>query len=459
MAAIVTNNIKEQLLQTVLTDVADSANYYYIGIGRSDQWDATDTVPTVGNSEREKRKFRTALQSIIRTTDTSFVAPRYNWTSGSIYSSYNDAQDATTNAATYPFYVLTDNQRIYLCMQQGKSKTGTVATSSVNPDTTGTTTKPKRTSDGYIWKYLYTLGAVEANKFLSANYVPVKFVDSSLTLSVVETVQKSVQDSAVAGSILGFTVVSPGAGYSTAPTVEIFGDETDSAEGKAYLTTAGGISKVELDSNGSGLLSIGAGYSYASVTLTGGSPTTPAVIRPIVSLNGLGKDPRDDLQASAIMFNAKPAGVQNNNFMVGQDFRQIGLIKNPLKNQTVDSNFTGTDARAMNILTLTNIDADFDSAAVKDALITGSTSGAKARGDELKGSKLYYHFTESDGFKSFRASEDVFLDSSTGITAEVVTDSGGTIKPFSGEVLYIENRSAVERNTAQTEDIKIIVQL
>ena len=89
----------------------------------------------------------------------------------------------------------------------------------------------------------------------------------------------------------------------------------------------------------------------------------------------------------------------------------------------------------------------------------GTTSGAKARGDELKGSKLYYHFTESDGFKPFQASEDVFLDSSTGITAEVVTDSGGTIKAFSGEVLYIENRSAVERNTAQTEDIKIVVQL
>jgi hypothetical protein len=33
MAAIVTNNLKKQLLQTIVTDIsADSANYYYIGI-------------------------------------------------------------------------------------------------------------------------------------------------------------------------------------------------------------------------------------------------------------------------------------------------------------------------------------------------------------------------------------------------------------------------------------------
>lgn len=459
MAAIVTNKTKEQLLQTVLTDVADSANYYYIGIGKSDQWDATDTVPTVVNSERDKRNFRLGLQSIIRTTDVSFVAARYNWSSGSIYSSYNDAVTSATNAATYPHYVLSGNQRVYICMQQGKTNTGTPVTSTVDPDTIGTPTKPKRTSDGYIWKYLYTLGAVQANKFLSANYLPVDFVDSAASLTAVETVQKSIQDSAVAGSIIGFTIVDPGAGYSTAPTVEIFGNQTDSAEAKAYLTTAGAISKVEIESNGSGVLTLGSGYDFASITLTGGSPTTPAIIRPIISKDGLGADPRDDLQAGAIMFNAKPSGVQNGSFMVNQDFRQIGLMKNPLKNQSVDSNFTGTDARAMRKFTLTSIDANFDSDAVRDALITGATTGAKARADELRIDELFYHFTESDGFKQFEAGEEVFLDSATGITATISTDSGGTIKPFSGEILYIENRSAVERNTAQTEDIKIIVQL
>ena len=456
MAAIVTNNLKKQLLQTIVTDIsADSANYYYIGISRSNPWDETDTVPTVGNTEREKRNFRAALQSIIRTTDASFVAPRYNWSSGSIYSAYNDNQTAAANSTTYPYYVLTANQRVYLCLQQGKSDTGTILQSTVDPDTIGANTSASATSDGYIWKYLFTLSGTNASKFLSANYLPVSKVDSSGSLTVIQQAQKDVQDAATAGSIIGYRVVSGGIGYSSDPTVTISGDGTG-ARAIAKRTATNQISKIEIDDSVGGI-PFGSGYSYASVSLTGGSPTTDAVIEPIISVNGIGSDPRDDLGSDAAMINAKPNGVQNGSFMVGQDFRQIGLIKNPKKNN--DSDFTGTDARAMRILTLNNITAGFDSAAVEDALITGDTTAAIALGDELVGSKLYYHFDDSTGFKQFQLAEDVFLDSGTGITATIVTDSEGEVKPFSGELLYIENRSAVVRDAAQTEDIKIIVKL
>ena len=456
MAAIVTNNLKKQLLQTIVTDIsADSANYYYIGISRSNPWDGTDTVPTVGNTEREKRNFRAALQSIIRTTDASFVAPRYNWSSGSIYSAYNDNQTAAANSTTYPYYVLTANQRVYLCLQQGKSDTGTILQSTVDPDTIGANTIASATSDGYIWKYLFTLSGTNASKFLSANYLPVSKVDSAASLTVIQQAQKDVQDAATAGSIIGYRVVSGGIGYSSDPTVTISGDGTG-AKAIAKRTATNQISKIEIDDSAGGI-PFGSGYSYASVSLTGGSPTTDAVIEPIISVNGIGSDPRDDLGSDAAMINAKPNGIQNGSFMVGQDFRQIGLIKNPKKNN--DSDFTGTDARAMRILTLNNITAGFDSAAVEDALITGDTTAAIALGDELVGSKLYYHFDDSTGFKQFQLAEDVFLDSGTGITATIVTDSEGEVKPFSGELLYIENRSAVVRDAAQTEDIKIIVKL
>tara|TARA_A200000159_G_scaffold38271_1_gene34462 strand:- start:16417 stop:17784 length:1368 start_codon:yes stop_codon:yes gene_type:complete len=455
MAAIVTNKLKKQILQTVLTRTADSSDRYYIGISRSNPWDNTDTVPTVGNTEREERNFRASLQSILRTTDVSFVAKRYNWSSGSIYSAYNDNQTAIQNSATYPYYVVTANQRVFLCVQQGKADNGTVSTSTVDPDTTGATTAAKATSDGYIWKYLFTIGGTNASKFLSANYLPVSKVDSAAGLSVIEQAQKNVQDGATAGSIIGYRVVSSGAGYSADPTVTINGDGAN-AKAIAKRTATNQISKIEIDDSANGI-PFGSGYSYASVTLSGGSPSTAAVIEPIISVNGLGSDPRDDLGADAIMFNAKAVGTQNGNFMVGQDFRQIGLIKNPKKSN--DSDFTGTDARAMRVLTLTSISSGFDSAAVKDAIITGNTTSAKALGDELIASKLHYHFDDSTGFKQFQTGETVFLDSGTGITAVISTDSEGAIKPFSGKILYLENRSAVVRDTAQTEDVKLIVQL
>ena len=458
MSAIVTNDLKKQLLQTIVTDIsADSDNYYYVGISRSNIWNLTDTVPTVGNTEREKRNFRSALQSIIRTTDASIVSLRYNWTSGTIYSAYNDNQTATQNSSVHPYYVLTANQRVYLCIQQGKSDdgTGTILQSTIDPDTIGTSTTAKATSDGYIWKYLFTLSGTDATNFLSANYIPVSKVTATSGLTVIQQAQKDVQDSATAGSIIGYRVTNAGTGYSSAPTLTINGDGVN-ARAKATLSTAGGIDKVEIDDSVGGI-PFGSGYSYASVSQTGGTPSTAATIEPIISVNGIGFDPRDDLGADAAMVNAKPNGTQNGSFMVGQDFRQIGLIKNPKKNN--DSDFTGTDARAMRILTLNNITAGFDSAAVEDANITGDTTGAIALGDELSGTKLYYHFDDDTGFEQFTAGENVFLDSGTGITATIVSDSAGEIKPFSGEVLYIENRSAVLRDVAQTEDIKIIVKL
>ena len=44
-------------------------------------------------------------------------------------------------------------------------------------------------------------------------------------------------------------------------------------------------------------------------------------------------------------------------------------------------------------------------------------------------------------------------------TGTITTDSSGEIDPFSGKILYIENRAAVTRDAAQTEDVKIIIQL
>ena len=446
MTAIVTNDIKRQLLQTVLTDVADSANYYYIGIGKSDQWNISDEAPVITNSEKQKRDFRTGLQSIIRTTDASFVVSRYNWTSGTIYNAYTDLNVTNTN-----YYVLTANNRVYLCVQQGRNNNGVAQTSTVDPETTGTTTVAKATSDGYIWKYLFTLTANNANKFLSANFIPVSKVDSATGLGTILQTQLDVQKAADSGQIIGFRVTAAGSGYTSAPTVTINGNGTN-ARAIATLSDAGGIGKVEIDDS-SGGIPFGSGYDYASVTLSSGS----AEVSPIISGLGLGRDARADMNASSLMFNTKPNGLQNNSFIVKNDFRQIGLIKNPKKTAT-DSDFTGTDALAAKKLTLSSI-VNFDSDNSRDALIEGGTSGARAFVDDKRASTFLYHQNDSTGFIPFQTGEQISDVNNGSRTATIDADSDGEIKLFDNEILYIENRAAVVRDAAQTEDVKIIVQL
>ena len=43
--AIVTNTFKRETIKLIKDNFDSSANHYYIGIGRSDEWNSTDTAP------------------------------------------------------------------------------------------------------------------------------------------------------------------------------------------------------------------------------------------------------------------------------------------------------------------------------------------------------------------------------------------------------------------------------
>jgi len=456
MTAIVTNGFKNQLIRSLITDLQDSDNNYYIGYAKSDEWNTTDTPPTTTvNADREERNFRLNLQSVIKTTDLSFIVPRYNWVSGTIYRAYRDDQTATQNGQ---YYVFTESNRVYLCIRQGRDANGNAVISTVNPDTIGTGTTvsgaTQPLADGYVWKYLYTVSASNLNKFATANFIPVEFVDSANDLAAIPQEQKNIQDAAVAGSIVGYNVINAGTGYTSAPTLTIVGNGSN-AKARASVTSSGSIGSVVVDDSAGGF-PFGAGYEYAELTVSGGGGSG-ASIRPIISKGGLGADPRVDLKSTTAMFNAKPSGDVNGDFLIGgQDFRQIGLIKNPkipTSRSSADSDFTGANASALNILTLQS-----PSGIAADQVIVGQTDGGRAFVDKFESNKVYYHQNENTGFTPF--SLEVVQDSANALNAGTITaDSDGEIDPFSGNILYIENRSAVTRDAAQTEDVKIIIQL
>lgn len=451
--AVVTNRIKKQVISDIVTDFSDSDNNYFAVIGRSEDWNDSDIAPTVLNSSREERNFRLGAQSAKNIIDLSFVVPRYNWSSGAIYSAYDDAQVGYP-AQTY--YVMNDNNQVYLCIQQAKDTAGNAQVSTVQPsgNTTGT---PFDTADGYVWKFLYSIGALDANKFISANYIPVKFVaatDSDSPAADIE--QKTVQDNAIVGQVIGYAVDSGGAGYSSTPTISIVGNGTG-AKGGATIS-GGQVTAVEIIDS-SGTYTLGSGYDYAEVVVTGGgSPTKPASVRAILgSPLGLGGDPRDDLRSSAVMFNAKPDGTEGGDFIVGNDFRQVGLMKN-LELPDSDAKFTESTGIALKKLVLSSVTTGFTA----DNTIQGSTSGVQALIDRVDSSNIWYHQTEVTGFGNFDSGENITETDGNGagvLNASFAPYVNPEVDVFSGEVLYIDNRASVTRATDQTEDIKIVIQI
>lgn len=483
MPAILTDKLKRQFLQVVYDEITDTLANYYVAIGHGEEWlTSDDTVPngTPRNSIREEREFRLRAQSAKKVADVSFVIPRFNWSSGSIYSQYDDNRTITPGASgaanTNPYYVLTDENQVYICVKQPRDATGAALRSTVQP--TGTSLKPFKTADGYTWKFLYGIGGAKASAFLSANFMPVEYVKTGQPgLNSLQDQQADVRDAAVPKQILGVELVTAGAGYTSIPTVQIVGNGdsvgsntfTPAASASATIDSAGGfITKIEMDSSSvpggvDSVAEFGRNYDYADVIISGGGATTDATARAVLHGNdsGLGANPVFDLRASSLMFNVKIEGGEKGadgfrDFVVDdRDYRQIAVFKRP--RDYYGDLYTATTGRMMK--SFRGLRADIQQLkSLTDPLITQSNGFTGIVGD-IDSDTCYYYQNDSTGFTPL-ANLSINNNSQgfNAITPTHIIDSAD-IDPFSGEIIYVENRSRIQRTDTETNDIKIIVSL
>ena len=455
MPAIITDRFKKEILLNLQKDIDSAANNYYVSVGRPIDWNGTDTAPTPTNAIRTIRDAQNNMTAIKNVEAHSFVIPRYTWSLGAIYQAYNDN---SVGHPTNSFYVITDENNIYVCLEAGQTALGQSVTSTVKP--TGTLTTAFETADGYVWKFLYSVGALRASQFLSANFMPVtKFgpFDSDDAADHVE--QVGIQNAASAGEVVGYQVTSGGSGYTTVPTVEVIGN---GVAANATATISGGaVTKINVkDSDGN--KAHGRNFTQAYVKITGGNGSG-AVARPIIGpAAGFGADPRDDLKATAMMFTAKPAGDEGSNWVIGNDFRQVTLIKN-IEIPDSDALYTGVTGNAMRRMKFSNISSSFSA----DKTILGSTSLANAYVVKSDSDEVWYIQDSDTKFEPFVEGEVISetdgsgagtLDAS-GVDGDSFAYINGDVDISTGEVMYIDNRAAIQRSADQTEDIKIIIQL
>lgn len=447
MPAIVTDVLRRKIARDFFDAFTAQTDLYYIGIGRAEKWDSSDIVPTPIDNPGEITRFQQSLQGVKKVSATSLVVPRNNWSKGNYYAQYDDQ---TAGYGLTPYYVKTDNNQVFICLETGRDKFGIGVPSVVEPKFSNNDSF--RTSDGYVWKFLYTISAANANDFMSSNFMPCQRQGATDSNSTgIELKQEEVQDAAVSGEILSVIVTNNGSGYTSPPTLTITDVLGNGVETVVTIdSSTNTVSKIEIKDSGSTQLR-GSNYTRPIVTLSGGGgqgATARAVIGPD---SGLGRDAREDLKASGIMFFSKFQGTDSD-FIVDQDFRQIGLIKDPKRPQ--GTFFTETTGNALKRMRLSNTISTFTA----DKLIEGQTTLARAYIDEVDGQTIFYHQTNDTGFIPFQNGEQIQETNGSGDglidSAEILPE----VEPTSGDVLYIDNRSPVERATAQAEDIKVIIQ-
>ena len=478
MTATITDQFKRELTQELRRDY-DSGDNYYIVIGRTEQWGAVDTQPDVSQvdylqSPSWSKLTRNAFQASKLATKLSYVIPRYNWTSGTIYHGYNDDHtDHDDDSKKY--YVLNDQNQVYMCLRAGvaggvfvdpiSGKTLPNPSISTVQPTGGLNGVPFKTGDGYFWKFMYTISVADTDNFVTSKFIPVKFVDSAGVDDVATDIQqKAVQDNTVPKSIVGFEVLDAGSGnYSSPPSVTITGANQVAAAGVARIDGNGYLISVEIDSDGvSTGWQFGSGYDNASVLID----DEPGIVRPIFSpKNGIGADPTIDLRATQLMFNVQLAGNEDDTIIpfrpgLSTFFRQISLLKNPTTTVNDSDYFTGLTGNNLNSLTTSSPSGAF----TPGDFITGGTSTASAIVDHYYDSSdgitttgyMWYHQNDSSGYGTFQIG-DVLSRNQGGATGTVATFVSPDIDNYSGELLYVDNRAEIPRDDESRQDLKIVI--
>ena len=466
MTAIVTTNFRKVNAENFKSDV--TGNSVYIGLGKSDVWstsmsDTTDTTAFTpsDNIDNINEAYQNMLgMKKVTSSEVSHVIPRHTWTSGRSYVAWDSDDSGIFDKA---FYIITSEFKVYKCIVAG------AGSSNVQP--TQTLTAPTAESDGYTWKYMYTVQVTDSEKFLTTSFMPVKTVsldfasDSAAESGLSEgdyaqyLNQKASRDHAKAQGIERIEVTAGGTGYTSAPTVTISGDGTGAT---ATATVAGGaVTAITVTDKGTD-------YNVASISITGGSgssATARAVIAPnnapkvqSVLTGGHGVDPVAELGAFFIAVNTQMTGAENSDLAIGQDFRQVTLIKNP-KNAGTGTTATASTLRGTKYLDLAS--GASTSGFVVDTVLTGGTSGAKAFLVEIDTSngRLHYYQNSKIGFVSFTNGETV--TGTSGGSAALAASSAvvaAEVERNSGELLFLENRAPVNRTATQIEDIKLIIE-
>ena len=174
----------------------------FVAIGRRADWDDEQAPPTAGITDADHPITFSQFTTLKRVSSGNFrlAVKRYNWTSGSVYDAYDSTKDPLAVsgdplAYTNPFYVFTDDLNLYKCLDNNAGGQSTIMP-------TATSTTPFTTADDYVWKFMATLDA-DAVYFLTADYVPVRY-----KLTDDGTQQWDVQQAAVAGSLSGVKILA-----------------------------------------------------------------------------------------------------------------------------------------------------------------------------------------------------------------------------------------------------------
>lgn len=444
MSSIITTNFSTLLAQQFLNLLDITANdylpivrksYLFVVLGKQTPWNVGIENPeTPGQSTRDLIGYfdRGIVAKRITLENASFVIDRHNWTAGVVYRPYG-CQICPIGT---PFYVLNSKDQVFKCLSNNNGVQSTdepqlflAATSLEEPYF--------ETSDGYKWKYMYTLSSAQKQNFLTSEWMPV-------------TYNRFVRGAAINRSIDIVKIVNSGNNYVDGSTQDIITLEGDGIGAVLKANVVNGqVSEIVIQDRGRD-------YTRANLTFAdvqggvGSSASAEVVLSP---QNGHGYDPVEELYASTIMFNVDFVGNESQIFPADNEFREVNIVMNPFEKST-SSLATSAFYTLYSQIQVSPGIGDFNNDEVVyqgDTFDTAKWTAEVISYDEEKNiiyvNNLNGVYEQNQPIKGLNS----------GAIRILLAKIEPTLQLYSGKVLFVSNKLPVIRDPDQTDRVRFIL--
>jgi len=515
MASSLSTKFQYRNARALVRAIQSDDSSFYMFYGRTKPWDDEENPPTPDNSlqsEYDAWHDMTALKKI-DLQDVRLGFRRVDWATGTVYYEYREDVDLTDK----DFYVYTDEKKIYKCISNNNGAASTIkpthTTNAITAEADGYKWKYMFTLSDSLLRKFFVPGylPIDENETVVNNAVPgsienIRISDAGSGYSTSTTIPVFVGGDGVenstarvtltsdGGEITQVSIADGGSGYPYAPETDIpvairqvgANGAVETAYALVDTDVNGAVSSISLviggsgytagdafivqsscqalaTTNGSGVVTdvaistgrSGEGFRKARAVVVGESSSEASLTPTISPFTGHGGSPERELLARFALLNLRFAYDEGEgDFTVENDFRRIGVIEEPLNYGTETKSSAQTlDAKYRITLNESNV------AFTEDDTIIGETSGAIGlQVDLFESDKLrLIRDDEVSNYIDFVVGETV-RGLSSGATGTIASIANPEVEPYSGDILFINNREAITRRNDQIETITLVLE-
>lgn len=374
--------------------VSEQSNtLYYVYAAGHEEYSNWPATPDNSYREVNYQYINMIFGKHVTANDVSHSIPTIEWANGTVFTSYDD-YDTTLDSKNYYVVTTEGSDRhVWKCIDNNGNTASNSQPLYTDVSSTLDELYIKSAADGYQWRFMYTISSVQYDKFSSNNFIPVITHDNAVSNAVSGSIDRYIVLNSgnnyneyatgqfspdgdsnttflkitgtgfsgnndfykncsvyiTSGSLAGeiqkiesyttntagkfLTFYSPFSGvpdtsnyFDIQPTLRIVGDGTNASARPIIDTSTNTIANVEV-------LSRGTGYTQTDLYIEANNMATAnmASFRSVKSpFGGHGYDPVRELNSKYVTISTEFANSELGNIPTDNDFRTVGIIKDPL---------------------------------------------------------------------------------------------------------------------------------